>query len=288
MASTTHYSLISTPQEEHDTSTAINSSSSSSIVRFGTPEALEPVRKLTDVGAMTCLLHECIAYQLALDLELDIILSQRSDLDKQLSILHMRSHRSGPPDDPSLGEDYTDYMVSKIRGLSSVDSKLLPRATRAFRSGNFSKVVQGITGYYVILEGFFMVENVRKAISIDEHVLDSFTTSMVDDVFYVLQSCFKKSISTSNINLVIAVLSSSVSLLGGEYNEALQKKMREPNLGVKLFMGGVGVQKTRTEIVIALNNMDVSSDYALKLQHEIKEQCLESFAFKVSVLKRVD
>ncbi|KAK3004784.1 hypothetical protein RJ639_020123 [Escallonia herrerae] len=176
-----------------------------------------------------------------------------------------------------LGEDYTEFMVSKIRSLTSVDPELGPRATKAFRSGNFSKVVQDITGYYVILEGFFMVENVRKAIKIDEHVLDSLTTSMVDDVFYVLQSCCRRSISTSNINSVIAVLSSAVSLLGSEYSEALQQKMREPNLGGKLFLGGVGVQKTGIEIATTLNNMDVSSEYALKLRHEIEEQCAEVF-----------
>ncbi|KAL0388954.1 UNVERIFIED_CONTAM: Conserved oligomeric Golgi complex subunit [Sesamum radiatum] len=49
-----------------------------------------------------------------------------------------------------LGEDYTEYMVSKIRSLTSVDPELCPRATKAFRSGNFSKVSQDITGYYVI------------------------------------------------------------------------------------------------------------------------------------------
>jgi hypothetical protein len=173
-----------------------------------------------------------------------------------------------------LGEDYTEYMVSKIRGLSSVDPELGPRATKAFKSGKFSEVVQDITGYYVILEGFFMVENVRKAMSIDEHVLDSLTTSMVDDVFYVLQSCCRRSISTSNINSVIAVLSSAASLLGGEYNEALQQKIREPG---KLFLGGVAARKTGIEIATALNNMDVSCEYALKLRHEIDEQCAEVF-----------
>ncbi|GFP98871.1 conserved oligomeric golgi complex subunit 4 [Phtheirospermum japonicum] len=176
-----------------------------------------------------------------------------------------------------LGEDYTEYMVSKIKSLTSVNPELAPQATKSFRSGNFCKVSQETTGYYVILEGFFMVENVRKAIQIDEHVLDSLTTSMVDDVFYVLQSCCRRAISTSNISSVIAVLSSAVSLLGGEYSEALQQKMREPNLGAKLFLGGVGVQKTGTEIATALNNMDVSSEYALKLRHEIEEQCVEAF-----------
>ncbi|CDP06256.1 unnamed protein product [Coffea canephora] len=440
---------------------------SSSSVKFGTAEALEHVRKLTDVGAMTRLLHECIAYQRALDLELDSLLSQRPNLDRQLSalnksadVLHIvkadsdhllsnllaankqlqgivrkrlsaavdqRDHptilrfiKLYPPlgleeeglqayvnylkkvismrsrmefdqlvelmkeqsqsdsnsgrvnfiacltnlfkdivlaieenneilgnlcgedgivyaicelqeecdsrgslimnkymdyrklakltsdinsyksnllsavaegPDPrevelyleeilsltQLAEDYTEYMVSKIRALSSVDPELVPRATKAFRSGNLSRVVQDIMGYYVILEGFFMVENVRKAISIDEHVFDSLTTSMVDDVFYVLQSCCRRSISTSNINSVIAVLSNAVSLLGSEYNEALQQKMREPNLGAKLFLGGSAVQKTGSEIATALNDMDVSSEYALKLRHEIEEQCAEVF-----------
>lgn len=174
-----------------------------------------------------------------------------------------------------LGEDYTEFMISKIKALTSVDPELLPRATKAFRSGSFSKVAQDLTGFYVILEGFFMVENVRKAIKIDEQVPDSLTTSMVDDVFYVLQSCLRRAISTSNISSVVAVLSGASSLLGNEYHEALQHKTREPNLGAKLFFGGVGVQKTGTEIATALNNMDVSSEYVLKLKHEIEEQCAE-------------
>ncbi|CAI8615801.1 unnamed protein product [Vicia faba] len=176
-----------------------------------------------------------------------------------------------------LGEDYTEFMISKIKGLTSVDPELLPRATKAFRSGSFSKVAQDLTGFYVILEGFFMVENVRKAIMIDEHDPDSLTTSMVDDVFYVLQSCLRRAISTSNISSVVAVLSGASSLLNNEYHEALQQKIREPNLGAKLFFGGVGVQKTGTDIATALNNMDVSSEYVLKLKHEIEEQCAEVF-----------
>ncbi|GMI89880.1 Conserved Oligomeric Golgi Complex 4 [Hibiscus trionum] len=176
-----------------------------------------------------------------------------------------------------LGEDYTQYMISKIKGMTTVDPDLVPRATKAFSTGSFSKVSQEITGFYVILEGFFMVENVRKAIGIDELVPDSLTTSMVDDVFYVLQSCLRRAISTSNISSVVAVLSGASSLLNNEYYEALQLKLRELNLGAKLFLGGVGVQKTGTEIATALNNIDLSSEYVLKLKHEIEEQCAEVF-----------
>lgn len=109
-------------------------------------------------------------------------------------------------------------------------------------------MIQDVTGFYVILEGFFMVENVRKAIRIDEHVPDSLTTSMVDDVFYVLQSCLRRAISTSNISSVIAVLSNAGSLLANDYHEALQQKIREPNLGARLFLGGIGCIKTMVDL----------------------------------------
>lgn len=133
-----------------------------------------------------------------------------------------------------------------------------------------------------------MVENVRKAIAIDEQQEDSLTTSMVDDVFFVLQSCCRRAISTGSINSVFAVLSGATSLLSHEYQEALQQKMREPNLGAKLFLGGVGVQKTGTEFATTLNNIDVSAEYVLKLRHEIEEQCGQVrccwFFFTVSII----
>ncbi|KAG6500419.1 conserved oligomeric Golgi complex subunit 4-like [Zingiber officinale] len=176
-----------------------------------------------------------------------------------------------------LGEDYTEFMVSKIRGLESVDPELGPKATKAFRSGSFNRMLKELIGSYVILEEFFMVVNVRKAIEIDEPVADSLTTSMVDDAFYVLQSCCRRSISTLNISSVFAVLRVAMELLIKDYQEILQQKMREPNLGAKLFLGGVGVQKTGTEIATMLNNIDVSAEYVLKLRQEIEEQCAQVF-----------
>ncbi|XP_039810106.1 conserved oligomeric Golgi complex subunit 4-like isoform X2 [Panicum virgatum] len=148
-----------------------------------------------------------------------------------------------------LGEDYTEFMVNKIRGLRDVKPELGPQAMKAFRNGSFNKMEQDLTGFYVIFEEFFMVEN----------------------------SCCRRAASTANINSVLTVLGGATSLLSNEYQEALQWRMREPNLGAKLFLGGVGVQKTGEEIATALNNMDISSEYVLKLRHEIEELCAEVF-----------
>ncbi|MCL7038188.1 hypothetical protein MKW94_005918 [Papaver nudicaule] len=161
-----------------------------------------------------------------------------------------------------LSETHTRIMESKIGKLRSVNLELISRATKAFRSGSFCEVVREITGFYVILEEFFMVENVRKAIKIDEHMPDSLTTSMVDDVFLILMSCCERAISTLSANSVLAILCGAMNLLSNEFQEALQHKLREPNLGAKLFLDGVGVQKAGTEIATSLNNMDVSCEFA--------------------------
>ena len=119
-----------------------------------------------------------------------------------------------------------------------------------------------------------MVENVRKAIRIDEFIPDSLTTSMVDDVFYILQNSARRAISTNNVHPVLASLNNINTFLNGEYKEALQDKLREPNLASRLFsVAGVGVPKTGTEIATALNNVDVSAEYSLKLRQDIEENC---------------
>ncbi|XP_071738980.1 conserved oligomeric Golgi complex subunit 4-like [Rutidosis leptorrhynchoides] len=82
--------------------------SNTSSIKFGTPEALEHVQTLTDVGAMTCLLHECIAYQRNLDLQLENILSLCPDLDKHLNSLQKSS------DVLEIVKAKSDHMLSNV------------------------------------------------------------------------------------------------------------------------------------------------------------------------------
>lgn len=175
-------------------------------------------------------------------------------------------------------EDYAAFMLNKLRDAGQSGAQVSPRAGNIFKIGNFSRAIQEITSYYVLLEEFFMWENVRKAIKIDELVPDALTTSMVDDVFYILQNCARRAISTGNVQPVLAALNYINSLLNGEFKEAVQGKLREPNLAARLFsVAGVGVPKTGAEIASALNNADVSAEYVLKLRHDIDEHCGEVF-----------
>ena len=121
-----------------------------------------------------------------------------------------------------------------------------------------------------------MAENVKKAIKIDEYIVDALTTSMVDDVFYVLQQCTRRAISTLNLQSVLATVNNAVNLLNNEYKEALHRKLREPNLAGKPYAGGSGVQlKLGTEVAVALNDVDISAEYIIKLRHDLEEHCTE-------------
>ncbi|XP_002964874.2 conserved oligomeric Golgi complex subunit 4 [Selaginella moellendorffii] len=174
-------------------------------------------------------------------------------------------------------EDYTQYMIGRVREAGSSGAHFSPRATTSFKVGSFYRAVQELTSHYRLLEEYFMAENVRKAIKLDEFPANSLTTSVVDDVFYVLQSCTRRAVSTSNVHLTLSIVTCAANLLGNEYKDALQRKMREPNLAMKLFAGGTGVVKVGMEVAAALNNMDVSAEYVLKLKAEIEEQCNEIF-----------
>lgn len=176
-------------------------------------------------------------------------------------------------------EEYFDFMYTKLREAGSGGAQVSPREYNTFKTGSFGQSVLELVGYYVNLEEYFMGENVQKAIKIDEFVPDGMTTSMVDDVFYVLQSCTRRAISTSSVQSVLQVINYTSNLLNNEFNEALQRKFREPNLFSKLFSQGVPVPKVGTEIATALNNIDISAEYVVKLKHDIEEHC-----YKVSCL----
>ncbi|PRQ56322.1 putative oligomeric Golgi complex, subunit 4 protein [Rosa chinensis] len=127
-------------------------------INFGTAEALDHIRSLTDVGAMTRLLHECIAYQRALDLNLDHLLSQRSDLDKHLSNLQkssqvldiVKSDADHVLSNVSSTCDLADHVSAKVRELdlaqSRVNSTLLRLDAIVERTNCIDGVKQALDG----------------------------------------------------------------------------------------------------------------------------------------------
>lgn len=75
-------------------------------------------------------------------------------------------------------------------------------------------------------EEYYMDRNVKTAIAIDEWTPGAPITSMVDDVFFIVQKCGRRAISTGNVQSGCAVLGQVNSLLAGELRSSLDEKWK--------------------------------------------------------------
>ncbi len=88
----------------------------------------------------------------------------------------------------------------------------------AMKTGPFTRSVQELVSYYLQLEEFYMVENVIKAVKIDcVTTPDALTSSMVDDVFYILAAASKRCPSTGSVQCVCACFNHVNNLLANEF-----------------------------------------------------------------------
>jgi hypothetical protein len=75
-------------------------------------------------------------------------------------------------------------------------------------------------------EEYYLEENVEKAIAIDEWSEDALTTSMVDDVFFILQKCGRRALATGSLQCLCAVLGQVNNLLSNSLRAALEFKWK--------------------------------------------------------------
>jgi len=75
-------------------------------------------------------------------------------------------------------------------------------------------------------EEFFMEHSVDKAISIDEWTGETLSSSMVDDVFYILRMCSCRALDTANLQALTAVLGQLNTLLASNLAQALDQRWK--------------------------------------------------------------
>jgi hypothetical protein len=79
-------------------------------------------------------------------------------------------------------------------------------------------------------EEFYVEENVEKAIRIDDFQGDVLTTSMVDDVFFILQKCGQRALASGNLQCVCAILGQLNNLLASNLRQALDSRWKVRSL----------------------------------------------------------
>lgn len=135
--------------------------------------------------------------------------------------------------------------------------------------------MQEIVGIYLSFERFFMEESVLKAISLDTYEGEGqLHSSMIDDVFFIIKKCIRRSIGTHSFDGVCAVINNSASCLEQDYLHALRGPLKAgyPSGYIDLahaFQTSIqqgrlqtsDVEATRIKFITQLNNADKSLEF---------------------------
>ncbi|KAF6077133.1 component of oligomeric golgi complex 4 [Phyllostomus discolor] len=89
-----------------------------------------------------------------------------------------------------------------------------------------SCTMQELIGLYITMEEYFMRETVNKAVALDTYEKGQLTSSMVDDVFYIVKKCIGRALSSSSIDCLCAMINLATTELESDFRDVLCNKLR--------------------------------------------------------------
>merc|ERR1719233_351237 len=150
-------------------------------------------------------------------------------------------------------------------------------------SSGLARCAQESLGEYIALEQFFMAENVKLALSLDGMEQDQLTTSMLDDVFFIVKKCINRATGSQNVDCICAVINNACTLLESDFYKVFQDTVKAglpstyldqaysviPSAtGAKL--AGADTDKQRQMFLAYLNNAESGGEYINRLQGTIQ------------------
>lgn len=163
------------------------------------------------------------------------------------------------------------------------------------KKSQLSTLMQELLSTYLLLERYFMEESVVKAIALDsfDSIQLSSTSSMVDDVFFIVRKCIRRSVGTQSIDGICAVINNGASCLEQEFLDALRSPLKfgypsgylDLAQAYNAFQSSIQqgkIQTSDTEVarnkfIISLNNADKSTEYIETLHKNMEEEIKGAF-----------
>uniref|UniRef100_A0A0K0FLY5 Conserved oligomeric Golgi complex subunit 4 n=1 Tax=Strongyloides venezuelensis TaxID=75913 RepID=A0A0K0FLY5_STRVS len=154
----------------------------------------------------------------------------------------------------------------------------------------FSVQMQSLMGEYVLMEQYYMTESIKKAIEYDNLEDDSVVSSIVDDVFFIVRKSVRRSITSTSVDCICALLNNATTLLEIEYCEHLNKIIKAgypSNLMAEAYKtaqnayiaikngknssNDSGIERQKQQYLIALNNFKKSAESLEVLSNGLKD-----------------
>lgn len=140
------------------------------------------------------------------------------------------------------------------------------------------KVSSKLVEPYNFMSTFFFRRSVEKAFQLDEspsglslnlsiHIEANapYIISAVDDVMYIVNTVIQRSISTSQREVVLQVVSTIGRVLGSDFIGMVQRKMRDESYPRPAAQGALPPEDKIVAFIVLINSLDVSIEYLARI-----------------------
>ncbi|KAJ8982447.1 hypothetical protein NQ317_010187 [Molorchus minor] len=159
---------------------------------------------------------------------------------------------------------------------------------QVIKNSELSQSKHDLLSNYLRLEQYFMEESVGKAVAMDTLDPSQQISSMVDDTFFIIRKCVRRSLSTGSLDGICVTINNACRVLESDFCEILRSRLKQgyPSgyldltqaynvLQTSIQQGRLQAGDTelsRTAFIVALNNADSSMEYVDALcDHVLKE-----------------
>lgn len=167
-------------------------------------------------------------------------------------------------------------------------------AETIIRRCELNKEVQVLSGHYIAMEEYLLRNTVAKAISMEERDPGAITSTLVDDVFFVLKKSSRRSFLTANPDCFCALLNHLSTILLGDYLRGFEAHVAQGHKGRldfsvlqgKLQAGlstitqqqGKDPNEQRDNYLVMLNNIELTTDFIERMHKDLVTESGKVFA----------
>ncbi|XP_040577754.1 conserved oligomeric Golgi complex subunit 4 [Lepeophtheirus salmonis] len=200
----------------------------------------------------------------------------------------------------SRAEMYFKFLRKRVT-MDVVESPNKEEEIRQFgeflKKSRLCRLLQDLLSDYILLEQFFMAENIHKAMAQEEELnSDQLTSLMLDDIFYILKKTVERALSSQNVDGFCAVLNNACTLIDTDLCTMLQTQLKlgYPSRFMDLSQTFNALQtsfqqgklqagdseRQRILFLTYLNNAESGNEYVTRLQDSLKAKLSSSMAIK--------
>lgn len=171
---------------------------------------------------------------------------------------------------------YSKFVCKRISGGADSESKT-GGAKAVLDNSRLCCAVQELMGKYLEMERYYMEQSIAKAMMMDtiEGEEDELTSSMVDDVFFIVRKCVMRSLRSGSLDVLCAVINNAVNALEADMCSFFAQTLAAgyPGSGYfNRFAPADLVDKVRQTFLAALNNTEVAVEYCKSLSQTFRDE----------------